>query len=678
MELQDIKLNREQQEAYDKIRHFFSDANTDTPIFILKGYAGTGKTTLLRKIVGSLKDEMGDGLRLMAPTGRAALVLQRITGFPASTIHRAIYSMDNPVCKKPKDIADTTIKFIFQINDSSKSRVFAIVDEASMVSSRKSNNELFQFGTGYILNDLLTFSRISSNGRILFVGDPAQLPPVGDNCSCAMSEQYFADRGLKCDSAKLTEIMRQNGESAILTNAMRIRDMLKEGQRNRLQFTLKSGEMEAIEPENLVEKYFECPGEKVVVTYSNRDAVRLNNDIRRRKYGGEVPLQADDPLMVVRNNYLTGLMNGDLVTVESMGEVESQSAPVYVERNGRKERVIIKLYFQRVTVMAGGIPKNCLIILDLLKSEKPNLTIDEQKALFINFCMRNPKLNVGTGAFVEAMKMDPFFNALEVKYGYAITGHKSQGGEWDTVFVDYIGREGLDDDSLRWSYTVTTRAKKMLYITNQPNVTPFDKFHIEDITPVRKIPSEFRVFGETGDDPLHAPGAEPFLRAKCLCIQENMKGTPYNIDSVRSCPYREIYNIATPEGVERYDLVYNSGKMFLPAKEQVPTQRSEEIKMLLDDEHAMPLVFDYKPSDDIHRQLYDYISKACSARLIQITNVAEHNDKYYTMYYFRTSDTVSYLQVFINNKGFITYARPASLRGKEDTELQELIDFLRI
>jgi len=678
MELQDIKLNREQQEAYDKIRHFFSDANTDTPIFILKGYAGTGKTTLLRKIVGSLKDEMGDGLRLMAPTGRAALVLQRITGFPASTIHRAIYSMDDPIVPESKDIAGTSYKIIFRIVETDQNRIFAIVDEASMVSSQKSENELYQFGTGYLLDDLLTFVRISSNGRILFVGDPAQLPPVGENCSCALSEQYFADKGLKCDSAQLTEVMRQNGESAILGNAMRIRNMLKEEKRNQLQFLLKNGEVEAVGSQHLVDRYLACPGEKTVITYSNKNAFWLNTEIRNRKFGADVPLQVGDQLMVVRNNYFHFLMNGDLVTVESAGDVTSQSAPVFVQRAGGKERVIIKLYFQWVRLKTEDIPKEGYIILNLLNSDKPNLSSDEQRALFINFCIRNKKPKAKREDLIRMMKMDPFFNALEVKYGYAITGHKSQGGEWDTVFVDYDGRRGLDDDSLRWSYTVTTRAKKMLYITNQPNVTPFDKFHIEDITPVRKIPSEFRVFGETGDDPLHAPGAEPFLRAKCLCIQENMKGTPYNIDSVRSCPYREIYNIVTPEGVERYDLVYNSGKMFLPAKEQVPTQRSEEIKMLLDDEHAMPLVFDYKPSDDIHRQLYDYISKACSARLIQITNVAEHNDKYYTMYYFRTSDTVSYLQVFINNKGFITYARPASLRGKEDTELQELIDFLRI
>lgn len=673
-----MELTNQQNKVFEQIKVFL---NSDASVFILRGYAGTGKTTMVKVIADYI--EQTRQLAMMAPTGRAARVLAMKTGHTATTIHKAIYSKAHVEPKKVKNIAESEFKFVFSINNSENGgNIVAIVDEASMVCSRKIEHELFMFGTDNLMEDLLTFVRPNFGGKVIFVGDPAQLPPVGESVSNALRAEYFKEKGLKVIEAELTEVLRQKDDSVILKNAMMIRNLLKKDKRNQLVFEEQKDDVETVPSEQFLDKYLNYRKESgkhdsVIICYSNKSANRYNRDIRKSLYGGDVPLQENDILLITQNNYRLDRMNGEFVPVLSIGERIQQSAPVYAQIGGKKERIVITLNFIKVTVPNGdGNPIPCMLLEDLLTSDTATISIDENRALYINFCMRNPNLKQGTESFAEALLNDEYYNAIRAKYGYAVTGHKCQGGEWGKVFVDYTGRTGLDDDSLRWAYTATTRAQKTLYVTNLPHITPFSKFRIEPIQKCKNIAPECRILNEVPPTPFHNKNADNGIRAKYHCIAKNMEYTPYRIISVQSRPYLEIYNIQTPDGVDRYDLFYKAGDIFQPAKAASPNQHTPLIEIMLNDEQGMSYKYNYIPSDESHCKLLDLIRSACDTISVQITNVVEHAEDFSTTYYMRTSGTFSYIKVYVNSNGFITYAKPMSLKGKDDGELSEIIEII--
>lgn len=673
-----MELTNQQNKVFEQIKAFL---NSDASVFILRGYAGTGKTTMVKVIADYI--EQTRQLAMMAPTGRAARVLAMKTGHTATTIHKAIYSKAHVEPKKVKNIAESEFKFVFSINNSENGgNIVAIVDEASMVCSRKIEHELFMFGTDNLMEDLLTFVRPNFGGKVIFVGDPAQLPPVGESVSNALRAEYFKEKGLKVIEAELTEVLRQKDDSVILKNAMMIRDLLKKDKRNQLVFEEQKDDVETVPSEQFLDKYLNYRKESgkhdsVIICYSNKSANRYNRDIRKSLYGGDVPLQENDILLITQNNYRLDRMNGEFVPVLSIGERIQQSAPVYAQIGGKKERIVITLNFIKVTVPNGdGYPMPCMLLEDLLTSDTATISIDENRALYINFCMRNPRLKQGTESFAEALLNDEYYNAIRAKYGYAVTGHKCQGGEWGKVFVDYTGRTGLDDDSLRWAYTATTRAQKTLYVTNLPHITPFSKFRIEPIQKCKNIAPECRILNEVSPTPFHNKNVDNGIRAKYHCIAKNMEYTPYRIISVQSRPYLEIYNIQTPDGVDRYDLFYKAGDIFQPAKAASPNQHTPLIEIMLNDEQGMSYKYNYIPSDESHCKLLDLIRSACDTISVQITNVVEHAEDFSTTYYMRTSGTFSYIKVYVNSNGFITYAKPMSLKGKDDGELSEIIEII--
>ena len=674
-----MELTTQQNIVFEQIKAFL---DSDASVFILRGYAGTGKTTMVKVIADYIKQSRQ--LAMMAPTGRAARVLAAKTGHKAVTIHKAIYAKAHIEPKKVKDIAESEYKFVFPINESENGgNIVAIVDEASMVCSRKIEHELFIFGTDNLMEDLLTFVRPNFGGKVIFVGDPAQLPPVGESVSNALRAEYFKEKGLKVVEAELTEVLRQKGDSVILKNVMMIRDLLQKDKRNQLVFEEQKDDVEMVPSEQFLDKYLKYRKESgrhdsVIICYSNKSANRYNRDIRKSLYGGDVPLRENDILLITQNNYRLNLMNGEFVPVLSVGARTQQSAPVYAQIGGKRQRIVITLNFIRVTVPDGdGNPMLCMLLEDLLTSDKATISIDENRALYINFCMRHPRLKQGTQVFADALLNDEYYNAIRAKYGYAVTGHKCQGGEWGKVFVDYTDRTGLDDDSLRWAYTATTRAQKTLYVSNLQHITPFSKFRIESIQKCKSIDPECRILNEVPPTPFHDKNVDNGIRAKYHCIVKNLEYTPYKIVSVQSRPYLEIYNIQTPDGVDRYDLYYKSGIIFQPAKASSTNKHTQQIEMMLNDERGMSYKYDYTPSDDSHSKLFDLIRSACDSLSVQITNVVEHADDFSTIYYMRTSGTSSYIKMYINSDGFITYAKPMSLKGNEDGELGAIIEIIK-
>ncbi len=673
-----MELTTQQNKVFEQIKAFMK---SDASVFILRGYAGTGKTTMVNVIANYIAQSRQ--VDLMAPTGRAARILSAKTGRKAVTIHKAIYAKACLVSKKVKDIANSEFKFVFPIRGSEhEGNVVAVVDESSMVCSRKIEHELFAYGTDNLLQDLLTYVRPNFGGKVIFVGDPAQLPPVGEAVSNALRAEYFQEKGLKVVEVELTEVLRQKGDSAILRNAMMIRDLLQKEKRNWLVFEEKKGDVEVIPSEYFLDSYIDyrkksCKHDSVIICYSNKSANKYNRDIRVALYGDDIPICEKDILMITQNNYRINRMNGEFVPILSVGVRIQQSAPVYVQIGGKKQRVVITLNFIQVTVSDDeGYPMQCMLLEDLLTSDKASLTIDENRALYINFCIRHPELKHGTESFANALMEDIYYNAIRAKYGYAVTGHKCQGGEWGKVFVDYSGRTGLNDDSLRWAYTATTRAQRTLYVSNLPHITPFSKFRIEPIQKCKSIDAECRVLNDVPPTPFHNEKVDIGIRAKYHCIAKNMEYTPYKIISVQSRPYLEIYNIQTPDGVDRYDLYYKTGSIFQSAKATAPNQHTALIEIMLNDERGMSYSFDYIPSDESHGKLFDLIRSACDNISVQITNVVEHSEDFSTIYYMRTSGTFSYIKIYVNSNGFVTYAKPMSLKGKEDGELGAIIEMI--
>jgi len=669
-----MKLTHQQNRVFERIKTFL---DSDASVFILRGYAGTGKTTMVKVVADYISQH--HEVRLMAPTGRAARVLSQKTGHVAVTIHKAIYGKAYVVSNDTDDVAASEYKLVFPIcNEDHK--IVAVVDEASMVSSRKMESELFVFGTDNLLEDLLTYVRPSFWGKIIFVGDPAQLPPVGESVSNALRKEFFEERGLKVYEEELTEVLRQTGGSVILKNAMMIRDLLQSEQRNCFVFEEKENDVETVRPEDFLKRYLEYRRQSpvhdsVIICFSNKSAASYNKEIRSNLYGGDVPIREGDILLITQNNYKLGRMNGEFVPVLSVGTRIQQSAPVYTQEGGERKRVVIELNFVQVTVTDGmGNPTQCMLLEDLLTSDNASISIDESRALYINFCMRNHLLKPGTEAFTEALLSDPFYNAIRAKYGYAVTGHKCQGGEWGKVFVDYTGRTGLSDDCLRWAYTATTRAQKTLYVANLPHITPFSRFCIDSIQKCKNMEAEFRIIGDVEPTPFHAETVENFLKAKYHCIKYNMEGTPYRILSVTSLPYREIYQIQTPNGIDCFDIYYKGNGVFTSANPESRNEHTQPILMLFNNERAIPFIFDYTPSDEMHEKLYNLIRSACDGLCIQITNVVEKKTNYYVTYYMRTSDTFSYIRIYIDNNGFVTFAKPMSMLGSDDSELAALIN----
>lgn len=671
-----MELTQQQNRVFERIKAFLE---SDASVFILRGYAGTGKTTMIKVVADYIAQNRQ--VRLMAPTGRAARVLSQKTGHPATTIHKAIYEKACMVANCADDIAESEFKLVFPVkNSDTESQIVAIVDEASMVSSRTMAHVQFVFGTDNLMDDLLTYVRPNFGGKIIFVGDPAQLPPVGEPVSNALNADYFRSRQLNVVEEELNEVLRQKNDSLILKNAMMIRDQLKSDKRNHLVFEEKVGDVESIPSDEFLGRYLDYrkasgTHDSVIICYSNRSASRYNKEIRMALYGRDVPVRENDILQIVQNNYMLGRMNGDFVPVLSVGGRIKQSAPVYTQVGSERKRVVVDINFVQVTVpYVNGAPQTCMLVEDLLTSDEATMSVDENRALYINFCMRNPKLKPGTEEFANALMVDVYYNAIRAKYGYAVTGHKCQGGEWGKVFVDYSGRTGLNDDCLRWAYTATTRAKKTLYVANLPHITPFSKFRIDPIQKSKNMNAECRIIAKMEPTPFHNESDENYLKAKYMCIVNNMHGTPYSVAGIISRPYKEVYSISTPCGIENFTIFYKAGGIFMPAQAESNTEHTRQVLLLLNDERNLPFVFSYTPSDETHERLYNLIRSACDGLSIQLTNVVEHPEDYSVVFYMQTNGGFSYIKIYISMSGFITYAKPMSMHGADDGELSALIN----
>ena len=430
-------------------------------IFVLKGYAGTGKTTVVKALVNVLP-KLGKRIILMAPTGRAAKVLSSYTGLPAHTIHRKIYFAWT---SKEGNI-------IMRLQKNHHKHTLFVVDEASMIPHvTKAEGQLFS--TRNLLDDLFAYVQSGENCRILFIGDAAQLPPVGLDESPALDTVFLKQAyNLETDEDELTEVVRQSRESGILENATLIRSEIPEKKVMFPLFNLKNFSdvirINGSELEEILNRTYSGSGKdnNVVICRSNKRANIYNREIRNRILFLDGEISTGDYLMVVKNNYFwlpaessAGFIaNGDIVELMRI----------------RKTEELYGFRFADVTIRFLDYPEekelDVKIILDTLMADSPALPQSENNRLFQTVLEDYADLPARRER-VEKVKLNPYFNALQVKFAYALTCHKTQGGQWDTVFIDqgYLTERMLNTEFLRWLYTAVTRATKRLYLVNFEN-----------------------------------------------------------------------------------------------------------------------------------------------------------------------------------------------------------------
>ena len=424
-------------------------------LFLLKGYAGTGKTTITGTIVKNLwKAQMSPVL--MAPTGRAAKVISNYANKEAYTIHKKIYF---PKAKKGGGVS-------FTLQTNKHRNTLFIVDEASMIPDVNQDAKLFENGS--LLDDLIQYVYSGHNCKILFIGDTAQLPPIKLDVSPALDARILEMKFDKeCIELELDEVVRQQQDSGILTNATRLREVLNEGIYDRFKFSgitfpdviRPTDGMEIMEA--LEENYNDDKQDDTVfIVRSNKRANLYNQNIRSRILYQEEELSPGDRLMVVKNNYFwvsaesdAGFIaNGDIIEVLELFRI--------VELYGFR--------FAEVKVQMADYPKmkafETVLLLDTLSSESPSLTYEDSNKLYQEV-MEDYQHETSKYKKFQAVKKNRYFNALQIKFSYAITCHKSQGGQWENVFVEqpYLPN-GIDKDYLRWLYTAITRAQKRLYL----------------------------------------------------------------------------------------------------------------------------------------------------------------------------------------------------------------------
>ncbi len=486
---------QEQAHALEVFAEFLTDRDPHA-VMILRGSAGTGKTTLSGAIVRTLK-EIRQKVMLLAPTGRAAKVFSLNSGSPAYTIHRRIY----------REKSFSGVEGQFNLNDNLYTDTLFMVDEASMIANMGLGG--MSFGSGCLLDDLVHFVYQGRNDRLLLIGDKAQLPPVGEEESPALHAAMLEGYGLKVYECDLNEVLRQSEESGILYNATMIRQMITHDDITQLPKIHFAGYSD-IKPmpgaeliEALADSYHHVGlDDTIVVTRSNKRANIFNQGIRNMVLDREEELSQGDILMIVKNNYYwmeeerkkikekeieerrvksEGTESGTAThkVQSSKFQVQSNDIPAFLA-NGDRAKVLkvrrrIDLYgFRFATLLLqfpdyGNYELEATVLLDTLTSEAPALTHEQQEQLFHQIEEDYQDIPLKADR-MKAIRQDQFFNALQVKFAYAVTCHKAQGGQWAHVYVDqgYMTDDMLNPDYIHWLYTAFTRATEMLYLVNWP------------------------------------------------------------------------------------------------------------------------------------------------------------------------------------------------------------------
>jgi len=441
-----------------KLSDFVLQKNSNS-IFVLKGYAGTGKTTVISTLVNALPSVYKRAV-LLAPTGRAAKVLSSYSGKPAYTIHKKIYLVSTGL--------DGTLRLGLSTNKHTNTIFF--VDEASMIPDNTGTNGYFS-GTD-LLRDLIEYVHSGVNNKLILIGDTAQLPPVGLDISPALNADFLKNSfSYTIHQYELKDVVRQSLDSGILANATKIRNNLNTTGIQALLQTDHFEDTERINGEMLEDVlnqafYGDSLAHAVIVTRSNKRANIFNREIRNRILFRDQEIASGDLLMVVKNNYFWVDQDSKPGFIANGDIIEIMKILGYEELYG--------LHFAEVIIRLADYPEEqeltVKIIMDSLMTDGPSLSQNESR-LFFEEVMKDYEDQPSRRKRLESVRKNPHYNALQVKFAYALTCHKTQGGQWQNVFIDigYLNEEHVNKSFYRWLYTAFTRATKKLYLVNFPD-----------------------------------------------------------------------------------------------------------------------------------------------------------------------------------------------------------------
>jgi hypothetical protein len=573
------KLTPSQEKAVDSIHAFLKDPNSEC--FVLCGYAGTGKTFLLGGLVKYLQINARDAV-LMAPTGRAARVISERHGISANTVHRSIYYLDKLKEYRPDD-NPVTYKFYYElkVSDGDQGTIF-IVDEASMISDVYSEQEFIRFGSGKLLSDLFSYLGFDGNDerkKIIFIGDDAQLPPVGMSDSPALDPTYLEEEyHVQINQATLTDVVRQKEGGGILNNATNLRTMIAVNKYPAFEFEVDNQTTFQARREGIISNYSADDPQvveptQIIVVYSNAQAADYNTAIRSKLFPGKNEITDGDRIIVVKNSYNheIDLMNGQMGIVSNVDlSTETRNIPLGKDKDGKKKHALLTfrgVVASFIDIQGKKHDIKCRIVENLLNSKERALTSNESKALYIDFCMRNSSLKPGSAIFKHELKSDEYFNALQVKFAYALTCHKAQGGEWNRVTVDFYGRNDLNKDNFRWCYTAITRAKKHLFAIDPPK-----KSILEPVNPVPIVIAE-------SEKSQSEKGAVMDPKEDVKIAIQNLVDSTVSVSCIHNTPYHLQYSLTDESSTSKVNIHYN-GKNVI-TKVQVYSG-PEEISTIID------------------------------------------------------------------------------------------------
>ena len=702
---ENLTLTDDQQRAAVAIEDFLAG---NDPVFLLKGYAGTGKTTLLSGICRYIAGQERS-MFLMAPTGRAAQVMNSKTNLSATTIHKGIYSFHElDTVETTGEEGQETFQFIYRLRSDADivSQVF-IVDEGSMVSDKETESEFFRFGSGRVLCDLLRYGKIGQPNvrtQLIVVGDPAQLPPVGMAFSPALDETYLANTyKLSVVTAELQEVVRQGGQSGVLELATQVRHCIAGNRFTHFAITDNATDVRALAWADFMPAYQHANARRVVICYKNKTAKDLSERIRAERFGPTAaPLEKGDLIVVGMNNFRLGVMNGTFGMIAGVTDRVVERAYTIIRTTGpvsgtfrwRWVEVMFKGENDRPYTVETWLLENFLL------SDHSRLGSVESQALYVDFVIRygnqfgREKNFTKTPEFKEALKDDEFHNALMVKYGYAVTCHKAQGSEWPDVFLcfDYSKTPGFDpyqdnqtekgltnSDFYRWAYTAITRASGRLLALNPPHFSVFSKLSWID-TPLANqfmasegVRTEIIVWGADEDQWLEQLGLtqrNEAIQQKLVEIRHRLQSVNIQIQSVIQKPFQEHLMLEQAGRTTRAVLYFNASNQLkshmMLGGDKALSKVVDEIlgkpvsviveRSVSPDQAQAPIRYQPEVSQPQLRILFDRISQYALKSHVSVVSVTPMS--YRERYMFEHGSERAVVDYVYDDKGFFKEARP--------------------
>ena len=668
--------SEQQQLALEKIGDFLKD--TEHQIFILKGYAGTGKTTLVKALTKKLSNEQRT-FYLATPTGRAAKVLADKTLLEANTIHRHLYQL------KDTHLEKDNLRYVFDLsNKLIEPDSVLIIDEASLVSDKKNQEDNgLQFGSGRLLSDILTHFNptVKNNVKILFIGDNAQLAPVGDNKSHALTPEWFHDKGYKLMEAELTEVFRTSAESPVLHASMQIRDAIRKGVYNRIKFHFVE-KLQRIDLADVLKKYASISDpSKIIICGTNRLALMYSQQIRKNIYHRTKVLEVGDLVMMAKNHYYDEgvAFNGSFAEVIAIGENLENKTVTLKKKDGETQKIVLK--YRNVVLLTddhkeltGKVLMNFLV--DRSGSHIPSYGL----AMFLEVLLRAKQKGIqykkggdslANEMFTQFLKTDPWYNCFILKYAYAITAHKAQGGEWNHVLVDMATwLNTSSEDYFRWVYTAITRTNNYLYLINPPQTSPFSKINVKESVLPKISPKAFYVQQGVELNDEQASEKFPFVRWRNEKLMQLTKKKGWDI-SIKSMQHQQEYTFTIGDEKIIVRQYYNA-KYFNPEWKFIRTNTLYE-KDCSEILNNSMFTAEVPPPQcmDVRGEFYDLIKEICAELDIKISNVVE--EQWRLLIYLITDHPGTECSVYINAKMMLTHLNLSALKPETDAKYQTFL-----